>query len=81
VRPDLIALAKGMTGGYLPMAATLVSQPIFDAFLGDYAEFKAFFHGHSYTCEPTRRRHVPRQPRRVAITRISSTAHCLAERR
>ena len=49
VQPDLIALAKGMTGGYLPMAATLVTQPIFDAFLGDYAEFKTFFHGHSYT--------------------------------
>jgi adenosylmethionine-8-amino-7-oxononanoate transaminase len=49
VQPDLIALAKGMTGGYLPMAATLATQPIFDAFLGDYAEFKTFFHGHSYT--------------------------------
>jgi adenosylmethionine-8-amino-7-oxononanoate aminotransferase len=49
VQPDLIALAKGMTAGYLPMAATLVTQPIFNAFLGDYAEFKTFFHGHSYT--------------------------------
>ena len=49
MQPDLIALAKGMTGGYLPMAATLATQAIFDAFLGDYAEFKTFFHGHSYT--------------------------------
>ena len=49
VRPDLLALAKGLTGGYLPMAATLTSQKIFDAFLGDYGEFKTFFHGHSYT--------------------------------
>jgi adenosylmethionine---8-amino-7-oxononanoate aminotransferase len=49
VRPDLMALAKGMTGGYLPMAATLVTQPIFNAFLGDYSEFKTFFHGHSFT--------------------------------
>ena len=49
VQPDLLALAKGMTGGYLPMAATLATQAIFDAFLGDYAEFKTFFHGHSYT--------------------------------
>lgn len=49
VQPDLIALAKGLTGGYLPMAATLTSQPIFDAFLGDYSEFKTFFHGHSFT--------------------------------
>lgn len=49
VQPDLMALAKGMTGGYLPMAATLVTQEIFDAFLGEYSEFKTFFHGHSYT--------------------------------
>ena len=49
VQPDLVALAKGLTGGYLPMAATLTTQPIFDAFLGDYSDFKTFFHGHSYT--------------------------------
>jgi adenosylmethionine---8-amino-7-oxononanoate aminotransferase len=49
VQPDLAALAKGLTGGYLPLAATLTSQAVFDVFLGDYAEFKTFFHGHSYT--------------------------------
>ncbi|MFM8471731.1 MAG: aspartate aminotransferase family protein [Limisphaerales bacterium] len=49
VRPDFLALAKGLTGGYLPMAATLTTQPVFDAFLGEYEEFKTFFHGHSYT--------------------------------
>jgi adenosylmethionine-8-amino-7-oxononanoate transaminase len=49
VTPDLIALAKGLTGGYLPLAATLASREIFDAFLGDYGELKTFFHGHSYT--------------------------------
>jgi adenosylmethionine---8-amino-7-oxononanoate aminotransferase len=49
VQPDFLCLAKGLTGGYLPMAATLTTQKIFDAFLGDYAEFKTFFHGHSYT--------------------------------
>jgi adenosylmethionine-8-amino-7-oxononanoate aminotransferase len=49
VTPDLVALAKGLTGGYLPLAATLASREIFDAFLGDYAELKTFFHGHSYT--------------------------------
>ena len=49
VVPDLMALAKGLTGGYLPLAATLASQRIFDSFLGEYAEFKTFFHGHSYT--------------------------------
>jgi adenosylmethionine-8-amino-7-oxononanoate aminotransferase len=49
VRPDLLAVAKGLSGGYLPLAATLTSQVIFDAFLGDYTEFKTFFHGHSFT--------------------------------
>jgi adenosylmethionine-8-amino-7-oxononanoate aminotransferase len=49
VQPDFLALAKGLTGGYLPMAATLTTQAVFDSFLGDYAEFKTFFHGHSFT--------------------------------
>ena len=49
VQPDLLAIAKGLTGGYLPMAATLTTQEVFDAFLGDYDEFKSFFHGHSFT--------------------------------
>ena len=49
VHPDFVALAKGLTGGYLPMAATLTTQKIFDAFLGKYEEFKTFFHGHSFT--------------------------------
>lgn len=49
MQPDFLALAKGLTGGYLPMAATLTTQRVFDAFLGEYEEFKTFFHGHSYT--------------------------------
>ena len=49
VQPDFLALAKGLTGGYLPMAATLTTQKVFDAFLGKYEDFKTFFHGHSYT--------------------------------
>ena len=49
VQPDFLALAKGLTGGYLPMAATLTTQKVFDAFLGEYDEFKTFFHGHSFT--------------------------------
>ena len=52
VRPDFLCVAKGMTGGYLPMAATLTTQEIFDAFLGEYEDFKTFFHGHSYTANP-----------------------------
>jgi adenosylmethionine-8-amino-7-oxononanoate aminotransferase len=49
VQPDFLCLAKGLTGGYLPMAATLTTRKVFDAFLGEYHEFKTFFHGHSYT--------------------------------
>ena len=49
VQPDFLCLAKGLTGGYLPMAATLTTQKVFDAFLGGYEELKTFFHGHSYT--------------------------------
>jgi len=49
VQADFLCLAKGLTGGYLPMAATLTTQKVFDAFLGEYDEFKTFFHGHSYT--------------------------------
>ncbi len=49
VRPDLLAVAKGLTGGYLPLAATLTTERVFEAFLGEYHEFKTFFHGHSYT--------------------------------
>jgi len=49
VQADFLCLAKSLTGGYLPMAATLTTQKVFDAFLGEYDEFKTFFHGHSYT--------------------------------
>lgn len=49
VQPDFLCLAKGMTGGYLPMAATLTTQSVYNSFLGPYDAFKSFFHGHSYT--------------------------------
>ena len=52
VRPDLLAVAKGLTGGYLPLAATLATQPIFDAFLAPYSAKRTFFHGHTYTGNP-----------------------------
>jgi len=52
VKPDLLCMAKGITGGYLPLAATLTSEEIFSAFLGRYIEFKTFFHGHTYTGNP-----------------------------
>jgi adenosylmethionine-8-amino-7-oxononanoate aminotransferase len=49
VRPDLMAVAKGLTGGYLPLAATLTTGEVFDAFLGEHADGKHFFHGHTFT--------------------------------
>jgi adenosylmethionine-8-amino-7-oxononanoate transaminase len=49
VQPDIMCAAKGITGGYLPLAATLGSQEIFDAFLGKPEDFKTFYHGHTYT--------------------------------
>ncbi len=49
VVPDFIALAKGLTGGYLPLAATLTTERVFDAFLGSFEEQKTFYYGHSYT--------------------------------
>ena len=49
VEPDIMALGKGLTNGTMPLAATLVSDEIFDTFLGDERERRVFFHGHSYT--------------------------------
>jgi adenosylmethionine-8-amino-7-oxononanoate aminotransferase len=52
VTPDIIALSKGITGGYLPLAATMTTRKIYDAFLGEYRELKTFFHGHTFTGNP-----------------------------
>ncbi|MHB9155085.1 MAG: adenosylmethionine--8-amino-7-oxononanoate transaminase [Endomicrobiales bacterium] len=52
VRPDLLCLSKGITGGYLPLAATLATEKVYRAFLGRHEEFKIFFHGHTYTANP-----------------------------
>ena len=49
VEPDLMCVGKGISGGYLPLAATLATEEIFGAFLGRYDVFKTFFHGHTYT--------------------------------
>ncbi len=51
VTPDFICLAKGITGGYLPLAATVCREAIYEAFLGETWE-RAFIHGHSYTANP-----------------------------
>lgn len=52
VSPDLLCLAKGITGGYLPLAATLTTEAIYEGFLGAPEEFRTFFHGHTYTGNP-----------------------------
>jgi len=48
VAPDFLCLAKGLTGGYLPLAATLTTERVYEAFLGEFHELKTFFYGHSY---------------------------------
>ena len=52
VRPDFLCLAKGLSAGYLPLAATLTTEDIYQAFLGPFDSFKAFFHGHTFTAHP-----------------------------
>ncbi|HEX3482494.1 MAG TPA: adenosylmethionine--8-amino-7-oxononanoate transaminase [Kofleriaceae bacterium] len=52
VAPDFLCLAKGISGGYLPLAATLTTEEIYAAFLGPQHELKQFFHGHTYTANP-----------------------------
>ena len=52
VAPDIMAIAKGISGGYLPLAATLTREEIYEGFLGEQEELKTFFHGHTYTGNP-----------------------------
>ncbi len=52
VTPDILCVAKGLSGGYLPIAVTLTVEEIYEAFLGRYEELKTFFHGHTYTANP-----------------------------
>jgi adenosylmethionine-8-amino-7-oxononanoate aminotransferase len=52
VAPDFLCLAKGLTGGYLPLAATLTTERVYEGFLGRFEELRTFFHGHTYTGNP-----------------------------
>jgi adenosylmethionine-8-amino-7-oxononanoate aminotransferase len=52
VAPDLMCVAKGLTGGYLPLAATLTTERVYEGFLGRHEQFRTFFHGHTYTGNP-----------------------------
>ncbi|MBI1921074.1 MAG: adenosylmethionine--8-amino-7-oxononanoate transaminase [Geobacter sp.] len=52
VSPDIMALSKGITAGYMPLAVTMATQRVYNAYLGNYAELKTFFHGHTFTGNP-----------------------------
>src|SRR3954463_2749756 len=52
VSPDFMCVAKGITGGYLPLAATLTTERVYEGFLGRHEDFRTFFHGHTYTGNP-----------------------------
>jgi adenosylmethionine---8-amino-7-oxononanoate aminotransferase len=52
VTPDFMCLAKGLTGGYLPLAATLTTERVYEGFLGRHEQFRTFFHGHTYSGNP-----------------------------
>jgi adenosylmethionine-8-amino-7-oxononanoate aminotransferase len=52
VVPDLLCVGKGITGGYLPLAATLTTERLYEGFLGAYEDYRSFFHGHTYTGNP-----------------------------
>lgn len=52
VRPDLMAVSKGLTSGFMPLAATLATRRIFEGFLGEVKDRKALYHGHTYTGNP-----------------------------
>ena len=52
VTPDILCTAKGLAAGYLPLAATLTTDDIYNAFLGEYRDLKTFFHGHTFTGNP-----------------------------
>ena len=52
VDPDILCLGKGLSGGYLPLAATMATEEVFNGFLGEFDEFKTFFHGHTFTGNP-----------------------------
>ncbi len=52
ITPDILCLAKGLSAGYLPLAATVTTEEIYKAFLGQHEELKTFFHGHTYTANP-----------------------------
>ncbi len=76
VAPDFLCLAKGISGGYLPLAATLTTEEIYTAFLGRRDELKQFFHGHTYTANPLA---CAVGLESLALLRESALAHACAQ--
>ncbi|MEM9226809.1 MAG: adenosylmethionine--8-amino-7-oxononanoate transaminase, partial [Verrucomicrobiota bacterium] len=74
VRPDFLCLAKGLTAGYLPLAATLTTEAVFEAFLGRFEEYKAMYHGHTFTGNPLAAAVALKSIEKLD-TRFSSGAH------
>ena len=83
VAPDMVCVSKGITGGYLPLGATLTTEKIYRAFLGKYEEFKAFFHGHTYTANPlaceAARANLRIFERRKVLDKIQNTIRLLKD--
>lgn len=83
VRPDIAAYGKMLTGGYLPLAATLATSRIYDAFLGEYHENLHLFHGHTYTGNPLAAavacRNMELYAERRLIKQIARTSHILGQ--
>ena len=63
VAPDFLCLGKGLTAGYLPLAATMTTERVYEGFLGAHEDYRTFFHGHTYTGNPLACAAARRQPR------------------
>ena len=66
VSPDIMCISKGLTGGYMPMAITITTDKIYDAFYADYNEGKAFMHSHTYSGNPLGSARRARRPEDTA---------------
>ncbi len=84
ITPDFMTLAKSITGGYVPLAATMTTQRVFEGFLGRYDEFKTFFHGHSFTGNPlgcaAALANLDMMERENTLARINELGHHLSKK-
>ncbi len=84
VDADFVCVGKGLTAGYLPLAATLTKEKIYEAFLGNFDEYKAFFHGHTFTGNPlacaVALKNIEKIRRLIASGTLAETIDCLGRR-